>query len=132
MSISRNASPNVADDAGGNVGQDTNRYYIITSLSSSIHFYCLILFIYFSNHTGDETVSGSLPTDSNAGSAIAGNVDPLDPNFVNFDIDYNDEKAYLALKRRLSVQKDAALIVQRREKAKAFVKMAEAEKEIIR
>ena len=59
-------------------------------------------------------------------------VDPLDPNFVNFDIDYDDEAAYRRLKRRLSVQKDAALIVQRREKAKAFVEMAKAEKEIIR
>ena len=108
---------------------------IITSLSS--HFYILILFIYSRYRTrtmGDEIVPGdrdgphaSLHIDSNAG-----NVDPLDPNFVNFDIDFNDEKAFLALKRRLSVQKDAALIVQRREKTKAFIKMAEAEKEIIR
>ena len=59
-------------------------------------------------------------------------VDPMDPKFVNFDIDYDDERAYLRLKRMLSVQKDVALIVQRREKSKAFVKMAEAEKEIIR
>ena len=94
---------------------------------------------YRTRTTGDETVSGdrdgphaSLHIDSNARAAIAGNVDPLDPNFVNFDIDFNDEKAFLALKRRLSVQKDAALIVQRREKTKAFIKMAEAEKEIIR
>ena len=59
-------------------------------------------------------------------------VDPMDPKFVNFDIDYDDERAYLRLKRMLSVQKDVALIVQRREKSKAFIKMAEAEKEIIR
>ena len=68
---------------------------------------------------------------SQNGNAGAG-IDPLHPNFVNFDIDFDDEAAYLRLKRKLSVQKDAALIVQRREKSKAFAKMAEAEREIIR
>ena len=70
----------------------------------------------------------SVHVHANAGAAI----DPLDPNFINFDIDYGNKEEYLKLKRRLSVQKDAALIVKHRKKAEASIAMAAAQKEIIR
>ena len=79
--------------------------------------------MYFRNDTvniGSETDSGDR------------GVDPLDPNWVNVNIDYNDGAAYKKLKRMLSVQKDVALIVQSRKKAAAFAQMERAQREIIR
>ena len=67
------------------------------------------------------------------GEALASvDIDPLDPEWVNVNINFDDDAAYKRLKRRLSVQKDMALIVQARNKAAAFAKMEEAEVEIIR
>ena len=96
---------------------------MLTSILSTSH--SIELFTYSRIASVHEASVGASPQ-NNVG------VDPLDPAFVNFDIDYDDEEAYSRLKRKLSVQKDAALIVQRREKAKAFAEMARAEKEIIR
>ena len=90
-------------------------------------------------HNQNETVSGdraNLRDDAQASVDVGVNagdgVDPLDPNWVNCDIDFGNEEEYLKLKRKLSVQKDVALIVQRRKKSEAFLVMAEAEREIIR
>ena len=109
----------------------------IFSTSSFTTTYSIVSFTYSRTETNGANVGDEEATAASVGANPQNpqnnvGVDPLDPAFINFDIDYGDEEAFRRLKRKLSVQKDAALIVQRREKAKAFVEMAKAEKEIIR
>ena len=119
-----------------------DRYFVYEHLYFLEHFSKALSTLFrnrTTEHNGREAVSGdraNLRDDAQASVDVGANtgdgVDPLDPNWVNCDIDFGNEEEYLKLKRKLSVQKDVALIVQRRKKAEAFLVMAEAEREIIR